>query len=96
VPKPASISTSTGRSSTRATHQALAWYGAFRKHDVSEPASSRTREEDVKETKPAPDLVPGCAPKAGTDEAVMWDPSRDVEAARKAGLKTLEVRTGGA
>jgi HAD superfamily hydrolase (TIGR01549 family) len=56
-----------------------------------------TTKDDVEATKPEPDLVKAALAKAGTDDAVMvgytpWD----VEAARKAGLETLAVLSGGA
>ena len=48
-------------------------------------------------TKPDPDLVRAALAKAGNGDAVMvGDTPWDVEAARKAGLETLAVVTGGA
>ena len=47
-------------------------------------------------TKPEPDLVHAALEKAGTDDAIMvGDTPWDVEAARKAGIETICVITGG-
>jgi HAD superfamily hydrolase (TIGR01549 family) len=55
-----------------------------------------TTKDDVDATKPEPDLVRAALAKAGTDEAVMvGDTPWDVEAAAKAGVKTICVLTGG-
>jgi HAD superfamily hydrolase (TIGR01549 family) len=55
-----------------------------------------TTKDDVDATKPEPDLVHAALEKAGTTEAVMiGDTAWDVEAARKAGLDTICVMTGG-
>jgi HAD superfamily hydrolase (TIGR01549 family) len=55
-----------------------------------------TTKDDVDATKPQPDLVHAALEKAGTTEAVMiGDTAWDVEAARKAGLDTICVMTGG-
>jgi HAD superfamily hydrolase (TIGR01509 family) len=56
-----------------------------------------TTKDDVETTKPEPDLVQAALAKAGTDDAVMvGDTPWDVEAARKAGIPTVAVLTGGA
>jgi len=56
-----------------------------------------TTKDDVETTKPEPDLVKAALGKAGTDDAVMvGDTPWDVEAARKAGIPTVAVLTGGA
>jgi HAD superfamily hydrolase (TIGR01549 family) len=56
-----------------------------------------TTKDDVEATKPEPDLVMAAIAKAGTEDAVMvGDTPWDIEAARKAGLETLAVLTGGA
>ena len=56
-----------------------------------------TTKDDVEATKPEPDVVEAALAKAGTDDAVMvGDTPWDVEAARKAGLQTIAVLTGGA
>lgn len=55
-----------------------------------------TTKDDVESTKPAPDLVRAALEKAGTDDAVMiGDTPWDIEAARKAGIETVTVITGG-
>jgi HAD superfamily hydrolase (TIGR01509 family) len=59
-------------------------------------ADGWTTDEDVASTKPEPDLVRAALDKAGTDDAVMiGDTPWDIEAARKAGLETITVITGG-
>ena len=64
--------------------------------DVRELADGWTTSGDVEATKPQPDLVGVAVEKAGGGEAVMVGDSRwDVEAARRAGVETLAVRTGG-
>jgi HAD superfamily hydrolase (TIGR01509 family) len=61
-----------------------------------ELADCWTTDDDVEATKPEPDLVRAALDKAGTDEAVMvGDTPWDVEAARKAGVETVCVITGG-
>jgi HAD superfamily hydrolase (TIGR01549 family) len=56
-----------------------------------------TTKDDVEATKPEPDLVKAAIAKAGTEDAVMvGDTPWDIEAARKAGLDTIAVLTGGA
>jgi HAD superfamily hydrolase (TIGR01549 family) len=65
--------------------------------EVRELVDAWTTKDDVEATKPAPDLIRAALNKAGTDDAVMiGDTPWDVEAARKAGIETLAVRTGGA
>ena len=55
-----------------------------------------TTKEDVEATKPEPDLVQAALANAGTDGAVMvGDTPWDIEAARKAGLETVCVISGG-
>ncbi|HZB36279.1 MAG TPA: HAD family hydrolase [Gaiellaceae bacterium] len=55
-----------------------------------------TTKDDVDATKPEPDLVQAGLEKAGTSEAVMvGDTGWDIEAARRAGLETVCVITGG-
>jgi HAD superfamily hydrolase (TIGR01509 family) len=66
--------------------------------DARELADDWTTSADVESTKPAPDLVSTALEKAGAsaDDAVMvGDTTWDVEAAGKAGVPTLAVRTGG-
>jgi HAD superfamily hydrolase (TIGR01549 family) len=56
-----------------------------------------TTKDDVDATKPEPDVVKAALAKAGTDDAVLvGDTPWDVESARKAGLATIAVLTGGA
>jgi HAD superfamily hydrolase (TIGR01549 family) len=55
-----------------------------------------TTSADVEETKPEPDLVEAALQKAGTGEAVMvGDSIYDVEAAKRAGIPTVGVISGG-
>jgi HAD superfamily hydrolase (TIGR01549 family) len=64
--------------------------------DARELADAWTMSDDVKETKPAPDLVQAALEKAGTDSGVMvGDTNWDVEAAKRAGVETIAVMTGG-
>jgi HAD superfamily hydrolase (TIGR01509 family) len=66
--------------------------------DARELADDWTTSADVETTKPAPDLVSAALEKAGAtaDDAVMvGDTTWDVEAAGRAGVPTLTVRTGG-
>jgi len=64
--------------------------------DARELADDWTTSADVESTKPEPDLVKAAMEKAGNDDAVMiGDTTWDVEAAGRAGLKSVTVRTGG-
>jgi HAD superfamily hydrolase (TIGR01549 family) len=55
-----------------------------------------TTSADVEATKPEPDLVHAALERAGAEEGVMvGDTPWDVHAARKAGVDTLAVLTGG-
>jgi HAD superfamily hydrolase (TIGR01509 family) len=64
--------------------------------DARELADDWTSADDVEETKPEPDLVKAALDKAGTDDAVMvGDTPWDIEAAKKAGVATIAVMTGG-
>jgi HAD superfamily hydrolase (TIGR01549 family) len=64
--------------------------------DARELADAWTTDDDVQATKPEPDLIHAALEKAGTEEAVMvGDTPWDVEAARKAGVETICVITGG-
>jgi HAD superfamily hydrolase (TIGR01509 family) len=66
--------------------------------DARELADAWTTSADVESTKPAPDLVSAALERVGgsADDAVMvGDTTWDVEAAAKAGVQTLAVRTGG-
>jgi len=64
--------------------------------DARELADGWTTSADVKATKPEPDLVQAAVEKAGGGEAVMvGDSTWDCEAAKRAGLETVAVLTGG-
>ncbi|MDQ3778380.1 MAG: HAD family hydrolase [Actinomycetota bacterium] len=64
--------------------------------DARELADAWTTKDDVDATKPDPDLVLAAREKAGGGEAVMvGDTPWDVEAARKAGVATICLITGG-
>jgi HAD superfamily hydrolase (TIGR01509 family) len=64
--------------------------------DAREIADGWTTSADVRATKPDPDLVQAALEKSGADEAVMvGDSTWDCEAAKRAGLDTLAVLTGG-
>lgn len=69
--------------------------------DARDLTDGWTTSGDVDSTKPQPDLVRVAMDKAGMDEAdgreaVMVGDSRwDIEAAKRAGVETLAVRTGG-
>jgi HAD superfamily hydrolase (TIGR01509 family) len=64
--------------------------------DARDLADAWTTSADVQDTKPDPDLVHSALEKGGGGDAVMiGDTPWDVEAAEKAGVKTLAVLTGG-
>jgi HAD superfamily hydrolase (TIGR01509 family) len=66
--------------------------------DARELADAWTTSADVESTKPAPDLVSAALERVGgsPDDGVMvGDTPWDVEAAAKAGVGTIAVRTGG-
>jgi HAD superfamily hydrolase (TIGR01509 family) len=64
--------------------------------DARDLADDWTTSSDVEATKPQPDLVQAAMDKAGTGEAVMvGDTTWDVEAAGRAGIQSVTVRTGG-
>jgi HAD superfamily hydrolase (TIGR01549 family) len=64
--------------------------------DAREVADGWTSSADVEATKPEPDLVTAAVQRAGGGEAVMvGDSTFDCEAARRAGLETVAVLTGG-
>jgi HAD superfamily hydrolase (TIGR01549 family) len=64
--------------------------------DVREHVDAWTTSADVEATKPEPDLVHAALEKVGADNGVMvGDTPWDVEAARRAGIETLAVLTGG-
>jgi HAD superfamily hydrolase (TIGR01549 family) len=64
--------------------------------DVRELADDWTMSDDVEKTKPEPDLVQAALKKAGSDDGVMvGDTPWDIEAARRVGVGTIAVMTGG-
>jgi HAD superfamily hydrolase (TIGR01549 family) len=64
--------------------------------DARELADDWTTSADVEATKPEPDLVKAAIEKAGEEDAVMvGDSTWDCEAARRAGIETVAVLTGG-
>jgi HAD superfamily hydrolase (TIGR01549 family) len=64
--------------------------------DARELVDGWTTSSDVEATKPEPDLVQAAVEKAGGGEAVMvGDSTYDCEAAKRAGLETVAVLTGG-
>jgi HAD superfamily hydrolase (TIGR01509 family) len=64
--------------------------------DARELADGWTTSADVEQTKPEPDLVAAAVEKAGGGAAVMiGDSTWDCEAAKRAGLETIGVLTGG-
>jgi HAD superfamily hydrolase (TIGR01549 family) len=64
--------------------------------DARELADDWTTSADVEETKPQPDLVNAALDKLGTRDAVMvGDTPWDIKAAKKAGVETIAVLTGG-
>ncbi len=64
--------------------------------DARDLADDWTTAGDVENTKPEPDLVLAALEKLGTKDAVMvGDTPWDVEAAKRAGIKTIAVLTGG-
>lgn len=64
--------------------------------DARDLADDWTTSADVENTKPDPDLVQTALEKAGGGDAVMiGDSTWDVEAAKRAGIPTIAIRTGG-
>jgi HAD superfamily hydrolase (TIGR01549 family) len=64
--------------------------------DARELADAWTTSADVESTKPEPDLVVAARERAGGGDAVMvGDTVWDVEAAKRAGIETIAVLTGG-
>jgi HAD superfamily hydrolase (TIGR01509 family) len=65
--------------------------------DARELVDGWTTSADVEATKPEPDLVNAALEKAGNDDpsVMVGDSVWDVEAAKRAGLPTLAVLTGG-
>lgn len=64
--------------------------------DARELTDDWTTGGDVDATKPEPDLVEAAMEKAGTGEAVLvGDSTWDIESAKRAGVDTIAVLTGG-
>jgi HAD superfamily hydrolase (TIGR01549 family) len=64
--------------------------------DAREVVAGWTTSADVEETKPEPDLVEAALEKASTREAVLvGDSVWDCEAAKRAGIESVAVLTGG-
>ena len=64
--------------------------------DARDLADDWTTSADVEATKPQPDLVQAALDKAGIGEGVMvGDTTWDCEAAKRAGVPAVAVRTGG-
>lgn len=64
--------------------------------DARELADAWTTSADVEASKPSPDLVNAALEKLRTDSAVLvGDTPWDVEAAKRAGVETIAVLTGG-
>ena len=64
--------------------------------DARDLADGWTTSADVEQTKPEPDLVLAAVDRLGTREAVMvGDTPWDVKAAKRAGVQTVAVLTGG-
>jgi HAD superfamily hydrolase (TIGR01549 family) len=64
--------------------------------EARERVAGWTTSADVEETKPEPDLVEAALEKAGTREAVMvGDTVWDCESAKRAGIETIAVLSGG-
>jgi HAD superfamily hydrolase (TIGR01509 family) len=64
--------------------------------DARDLADGWTTSADVEETKPEPDLVQAALDKAGAEDGVMiGDTPWDIEAAKRAGIETIAVLTGG-
>ena len=64
--------------------------------DAREVVDAWTTKDDVEQSKPQPDLVRAALEKATGDEATMiGDTPWDIEAARKLGIETICLVTGG-
>jgi HAD superfamily hydrolase (TIGR01509 family) len=64
--------------------------------DAREITDDWTSSGDVEATKPEPDLVQAALKKAGTEDAVLvGDSTWDIESAKRAGIQTIAVLTGG-
>ena len=64
--------------------------------DCRDLVTGWTTSADVENTKPEPDLIKAALDKLDSDEAVMvGDSTFDIEAAKRAGVETIAVLTGG-
>ena len=64
--------------------------------EAREVVDDWTTSADVENTKPAPDLVEAALDKMNVDQAVLiGDSTFDIEAAKRAGIPTIAVLTGG-
>jgi HAD superfamily hydrolase (TIGR01549 family) len=64
--------------------------------DARELADGWTTSADVEATKPEPDLILAALEKAGASEGIMvGDSTWDCEAAKRVGIRTVAVLTGG-
>ena len=66
--------------------------------DTTSLMDDATSSDDAEESKPAPDIIEAALKraKAAPDEAIMiGDTPYDIEAARRAGVKTIAFRSGG-
>ena len=64
--------------------------------DAREVIDDWTTAADVEATKPEPDLVEAALEKAGSTDAVLvGDSTWDIESAKRAGIETVAVLTGG-
>ncbi len=64
--------------------------------DARDLTDDWTTGADVEATKPEPDLVQAAMDKAGTGDAVLvGDSTWDIESAKRAGIDTIAVLTGG-
>ncbi len=64
--------------------------------DARDLTDDWTSAGDVEATKPEPDLVNAALEKAGTDDGVLvGDSTWDIESAKRAGIETVAVLTGG-
>jgi HAD superfamily hydrolase (TIGR01549 family) len=88
----------------RRGHQVVLASSAIERHvdafleklDARELADGWTTKDDVEASKPDPDLVDAALAKARTRDALMvGDTPWDVQAAKRAGLETICVVTGG-
>lgn len=69
---------------------------AFRLLDAEHTVEAATTADDVAQSKPAPDLLDAAVARVGgTSSVLVGDTVWDVEAARRAGMPTIAVLSGG-